>query len=130
MFERNNPRKSQEIIIGERGRGDIAEAVFLGGKRVWRVTVEEIGFMGKHQQTLCSSRWEGSVQMPRVDAVLRFCRRLCLTEQKMFYQPGVGWKRDVGVGGEGKCVEQESKRIHELGKYSMSPGNPEGTSGL
>ena len=90
MFERNNPRKSQEIIIGERGRGDIAEAVFLGGKRVWRVTVEEIGFMGKHQQTLCSSRWEGSVQMPRVDAVLRFCRRLCLTEQKMFYQPGVG----------------------------------------
>ena len=44
MFERNNPRKSKEIIIGEWGRGDIAEAVFLGGKRVWSVTVEEIGF--------------------------------------------------------------------------------------
>ena len=95
MFERNNPRKSKEIIIGEWGRGDIAEAVFLGGKRVWSLTVEEIGFMGKHQQTLCSSRWEGSVQMPRVDAVLRFCRHLCLTEQKMFYQPGVGWKRGL-----------------------------------
>ena len=29
-----------------------------------------------------------------------------------------------------KCVVQESKRIHELGKYSMSPGNPKVTSGL
>lgn len=54
-------QESKETIIGEWGRGDIAEAVFLGGPRVWSVAAEETGFMWKHQQTLCSSRWGGSV---------------------------------------------------------------------
>lgn len=68
MFERSDPRKSKATTIGEWGRGGIAEAVLLGGPRVWGVTAEETGFMWEHQQTLCSSRWEGSVHMRAVAA--------------------------------------------------------------